>query len=34
MYPGISEQDVKDLAMQFSIFIPLSGRFSVSGVNQ
>jgi aspartate/tyrosine/aromatic aminotransferase len=34
MYPGISEEDVKELAERFSIFVPLNGRFSVSGFNK
>ena len=32
MYPGISQEDIKELALKFSIFVPLSGRFSVSAI--
>ena len=34
MYPGISEENAKELAERFSIFVPLNGRFSVSGLNK
>ena len=33
MYLGISKDDVRDLAEKFSIYIPLSGRISVSGID-
>ena len=33
MYPGITEMEVKELAERFSIFVPLNGRFSISGIN-
>lgn len=34
MYPGISEDEVRELAERFRIFVPLNGRFSVSGLNK
>ena len=33
MYPGLTESDVQELAERFSIFVPLNGRISISGVN-